>query len=49
MLRTCAQVATENMEGTKMLGTVYIKRDSYIQWVCAKHATYLIIIRYVSS
>jgi len=39
MPKTCAPHAIENLEGINLLGTAFIKTDSYIQWACAKHAT----------
>lgn len=47
MQKICVHLATGNMEGTKMLGTVHIKIDFYTLWVCVKHAILVITIRYV--
>ena len=45
MLRTCAPLAIESSAETRTPGSVSITIAFYTQWVCARHATYLITTR----
>jgi hypothetical protein len=45
MLKICAPLAIENLEEINILPIVNILIDYFIQWVCARHAIYLIIIK----
>lgn len=45
MLRICVHPVTENLEEINILLIVNILIDFFTQWVCVKHATYLIIIK----
>jgi hypothetical protein len=48
IFRICAAAAIENMEEIKMPGTALITIDFSIQWVCARPAISLTIIRYTN-
>ena len=45
MLKICVLLAIENLEEINIPPIVNILIDYFIQWECAKHAIYLIIIK----